>query len=164
MMITKPIPEHTEAISKICSDGWRQTVQGIYDEEYQAKNVEYWYNHKKVLNDIQNGTYTHVAIIDDQVVGTIGGVLSKEGVSEIYVFYIDETYRYQGIGSKLLDEFTAEHKKNGGDGAVCFPCKKVTIWVYLSICPKGSKKAMRMIDIGGIFKASRKINNNLSFG
>ncbi|MBU6080828.1 GNAT family N-acetyltransferase [Allobacillus halotolerans] len=113
MMITKPIPEHTEAISKICSDGWRQTVQGIYDEEYQAKNVEYWYNHKKVLNDIQNGTYTHVAIIDDQVVGTIGGVLSKEGVSEIYVFYIDETYRYQGIGSKLLDEFTAEHKKNG---------------------------------------------------
>lgn len=37
MMITKPIPEHTEAISKICSDGWRQTVQGIYDEEYQAK-------------------------------------------------------------------------------------------------------------------------------
>ena len=40
MMITKPIPEHTEAISKICSDGWRQTVQGIYDEEYQAKNVD----------------------------------------------------------------------------------------------------------------------------
>ncbi|MFC0090031.1 hypothetical protein ACFFJI_03905 [Allobacillus sp. GCM10007491] len=38
-MITKPIPEHTEAICEICSVGWRQTVQGIYDEEYQAKNV-----------------------------------------------------------------------------------------------------------------------------
>ncbi|WP_198042579.1 hypothetical protein [Oceanobacillus sp. AG] len=40
--IIKAAPEHTEEISRICSIGWRQTVQGVYDEEYQAKNVEHW--------------------------------------------------------------------------------------------------------------------------
>ena len=115
MMITKPIPEHTEAICEICSVGWRQTVQGIYDEEYQAKNVAYWYNHEKVLNDIQDGTYTHVALIGGKVVGTIGGVVNKDESSEIYVFYVDEKHRYQGIGAKLLEAFTDEHKKHGAN-------------------------------------------------
>ncbi|SET64236.1 hypothetical protein SAMN05216389_11839 [Oceanobacillus limi] len=39
--IVRASSEHTKEISKICSIGWRQTVQGIYSEEYQNKNVEY---------------------------------------------------------------------------------------------------------------------------
>ncbi|SET64220.1 Acetyltransferase (GNAT) family protein [Oceanobacillus limi] len=59
------------------------------------------------------GTYTHVAIADDKVVGTIGGTISEPDISEIYVFYIDESYRYKGIGTKLLNAFTTEHIKKG---------------------------------------------------
>ncbi|WP_124219552.1 GNAT family N-acetyltransferase [Aquisalibacillus elongatus] len=111
--IVKAAPEHTEDISRICSLGWRQTVQRIYSEEYQIKNVEHWYNHKRVHEDIVNGIYTHVAIVDEQVAGTIGGIVSKLGTSEIYVFYVDDAYRYSGIGTKLLEAFTKEHIKKG---------------------------------------------------
>lgn len=43
------------------------------------------------------------------MVGTIGGVVSKEGISETYI-YIDEDYRYKVIGSKLLGLFTQDQK------------------------------------------------------
>ncbi|GGN58087.1 GNAT family N-acetyltransferase [Oceanobacillus indicireducens] len=111
--IIKAAPEHTEEISTICSIGWRQTVQGVYDEEYQAKNVEHWYNHERVLEDIVQGAYAHVALVDGKVVGTIGGVMTDPSVSEIYVFYVDENYRYQGIGARLLEAFTKKHVEKG---------------------------------------------------
>src|SRR5699024_6130167 len=111
--IIKATPKHTKEISEICSTGWRQTVEGIYNEEYQLENVEYWYNHQRIDEDIKKGVYTHVAMIDDKVVGTIGGTITEPGISEIYVFYIDEMYRYKGIGTKLLDAFTKEHTNNG---------------------------------------------------
>lgn len=39
--------------------------------------------------------------------------MTRPSVSEIYVFYVDQAYRYKGIGSKLLDAFMREHIKNG---------------------------------------------------
>jgi|SRR5690625_3100029 len=111
--IVKAAPEHTKDISRICSIGWQQTVQGRYSEAYKRENVQYWYNHKRVLNDILTGVYTHVAIVDGLVVGTIGGIINEQGTSEIYVFYVDEAYRYKGIGTKLLDTFTKVHMEKG---------------------------------------------------
>ncbi len=110
--IIKATTDHVNDICRICSEGWRQTVQDAYSEEYQKKNVEYWYNPKKIHEDIIKGSYTHVAIVNQEVVGTIGGTMTSPSVSEIYVFYVDQAYRYKGIGSKLLDTFTWEHIKN----------------------------------------------------
>ncbi|WP_096187335.1 GNAT family N-acetyltransferase [Evansella halocellulosilytica] len=108
--ISKASSEHTKEISRICSVGWRQTVQSFYSEKYQIKIVEYWYNHNRVHEDITKGIYTHVAKVDERVVGTIGGIMTELTVSEIYVFYVDEAYRYKGIG---IDAFTKEHIKKG---------------------------------------------------
>lgn len=111
--IIKATAEHAKEISRICSIGWQQTVQGIYSEEYQSQNAEYWYNYKRVNDDIHKGIYTHVAIVDEKVAGTIGGIITQPGISEIYVFYVDDMYRYKGLGTKLLDAFTEEHIKKG---------------------------------------------------
>lgn len=111
--IIKSGTEHAGDVSRICAEGWRQTVQGIYSEEEQDENVAYWYNFKKVTDDISDGIYTHVALVDGEVAGTIGGVMTNINSSEIYVFYIDEEFRYQGIGKKLLEAFTEEHMDNG---------------------------------------------------
>lgn len=111
--IIKPSAKHTNDISRICATGWRQTVHGVHSEEYQMKNVEFWYNHKRVLEDIENGTYTHIALVDDKVAGTIGGIMTAPNISEIYVFYVDEAFRYKGIGTKLLDVFTTIHSESG---------------------------------------------------
>lgn len=84
--ILKAAPEHTKEISRICSIGWRQTVQGAY---------------------------THVAIVDGKVAGTIGGAITSPGIGEIYVFYVDESHRYKGIGAKLLEAFTKQQIEKG---------------------------------------------------
>lgn len=112
--IIKAKPEHTEAVSRICAEGWQQTIEGKYSIEEQKKTIEKWYNYDRVRSDIEKGVYTHVALVDGQVAGTIGGILNKnENKSEIYVFYVDQVYRYKGIGRKLLDVFTQAHMKEG---------------------------------------------------
>lgn len=111
--IVKAQQEHMEAIRRICAEGWRQTVQGKYSEAYKRENINYWYNKERVSKDIAQGIYTHVALVNDSVVGTIGGVVNDQGESEIYVFYVDERHRYQGIGTKLLDVFTEKHISEG---------------------------------------------------
>ncbi|WP_156857444.1 GNAT family N-acetyltransferase [Oceanobacillus sp. AG] len=79
----------------------------------QCGALQHWYNHERVLEDIVQGAYTHVALVDGEVAGTIGGVMTGPSVSEIYVFYVDENYRYQGIGARLLEAFTMEHVEKG---------------------------------------------------
>nr|WP_275661812.1 GNAT family N-acetyltransferase [Lentibacillus sediminis] len=82
-------------------------------EEYQRKNIEFWYNHARVCNDIQKGAYTHIALAGSNVAGVIGGGMTGSDTAEIFVLYVDETYRYKGIGTLLLDALTKEHRKNG---------------------------------------------------
>lgn len=111
--IVKPRPEHISEVSRICAAGWRQTVEGKLSEACQDENVTYWYNHDKVRADIESGSYSHVALIDSKVVGTIGGAITKPGRGDVFVLYVDETYRYQGIGRRLLAEFTKEQATEG---------------------------------------------------
>ena len=111
--IERAAPEHVEAIAAICSRGWKQTVEGKLSDAYQKKNAAQWYNLEQVKSDIEKGSYTHIAVNDSEVAGVIGGAITEPGVSQIFVFYVDEKYRYQGIGRQLLEIFTEEHKKEG---------------------------------------------------
>lgn len=104
---------HAEAIAHICSSGWRQTVEGILSEAYQIKNAAYWYNNERVKKDIQAGVYSFIALQDTTVVGVIGGGKTNLHTGEIYVLYVDENYRYQGIGKKLLQALTEQQITEG---------------------------------------------------
>lgn len=111
--INKPTENHIEAISAICSAGWKQTVEGKLSEEYQEQNVAFWYNHERIRSDMEAGYYTHVALIDSNVAGVIGGGLTSPGVSEVFILYVDEAYRYKGIGRLLLEALTELQKEQG---------------------------------------------------
>jgi len=111
--IIKPQTEHTETIAAICAAGWRQTVEGILSKEYQAKNIDFWYNLERVRHDIQKGAYTHAALIDSKFAGVIGGGMTGSNTAEIFMFYVDETYRYKGVGTRLLEALTQDHMNNG---------------------------------------------------
>lgn len=102
-----------ERIRKICSTGWRQTVEGKLSSTFQQQTVNYWYNAEKVKQDIKKGSYSYVAEIDGIVVGVIGGGMTGKTRAEVYVFYIDSQYRYHGVGKALLHKLT-EHQKNKG--------------------------------------------------
>ncbi|MGI2329048.1 GNAT family N-acetyltransferase [Planococcus sp. YIM B11945] len=111
--IVEPAQDHAQAIAVICSTGWRQTVAGKFSEEYQLKNTAFWYNEERVKNDIEQGVYSFVALVDSKVVGVIGGGMTAPAVGEVYVFYLDPAYRYQGIGRRLLDALTEQQKAQG---------------------------------------------------
>ncbi|MCM3609769.1 GNAT family N-acetyltransferase [Planococcus sp. MERTA32b] len=111
--IAKPSENHIEAISEICSSGWKQTVEGKLSEEYQEQNTAFWYNHERIRSDMEAGYYTHVALIDSDVAGVIGGGLTSPGVSEVFMLYVDEAYRYKGIGRLLLEALTGLQKEQG---------------------------------------------------
>lgn len=106
--IVKSNTKHTEAIASICATGWRQTVEGKLSEEYQMKNIEFWYRYERVYNDIEAGFYSHVALFNSEVVGVIGGAMTDSNIGEIFVLYVDETHRYKGIGRFLLEAITQE--------------------------------------------------------
>ncbi|WP_400245357.1 GNAT family N-acetyltransferase [Niallia sp. JL1B1071] len=106
--IEKPKPEQAKAIHRICSTGWRQTVEGKLSEECQKQTVEFWYQLDRIEKDMENGSYSYVALLDSEVVGVIGGGITDENVSEVFVLYIDEKYRYQGIGTLLLEALTKD--------------------------------------------------------
>lgn len=111
--IIKPQAKHTEGIANICARGWRQTVEGLLSEEYQVKNVDFWYNHDRVNSDIESGAYSHVAMLDSKVVGVIGGGMTQPTVGEVFVLYVDEVYRYKGIGRQLLEALTRQQLDSG---------------------------------------------------
>ncbi|MFZ3579476.1 hypothetical protein [Virgibacillus sp. DJP39] len=71
VIFTKPDTAYTRTIAAICATGWRQTVEGKLSEEYKKKNVDSWYRHERVFNDINEGFYSHVALIDSEVVGVM---------------------------------------------------------------------------------------------
>lgn len=113
MSIVEPAEHHIKAISTICSKGWKQTVEGKLSAEYQELNVAFWYNHERIREDLEAGFYTHVALVDSDVTGVIGGGMTGPGVAEVFVLYMDETYRYRGIGRLLLDALTELQKEQG---------------------------------------------------
>lgn len=91
--IIKPTENHIEAISAICSVGWKQTVEGELSEEYQEQNLAFWYYHERIRSDMEAEYYSHVALIDSNVAGVIGGGMTSAGVSEVFMLYVDEVYR-----------------------------------------------------------------------
>lgn len=111
--IIKPAEHHIPAISEICSKGWKQTVEGKLSAEYQEQNIAFWYDYKKIREDLEAGFYTHVAVVDSDVTGVIGGGMTGPDVAEVFVLYMDEDYRYQGIGRRLLEALTELQKEQG---------------------------------------------------
>ena len=81
--------------------------------EYQEENIAFWYNLHRIKKDIQAGFYSHIALIDSKVAGVIGGGMTGPGAAEIFVFYVEEDYRYQGIGRQLLNALTQMQLEKG---------------------------------------------------
>lgn len=111
--IVKPKMEHASAIAGICSTGWMQTVEGKLSKAYQLANIEFWYNPERIQQDIEKGIYSHIACIGNKVAGVIGGGMTAPTTGEVFVLYMDEKSRYQGIGRQLLEALTKEQKENG---------------------------------------------------
>lgn len=111
--IKNPDIGHAEEISRICSVGWRQTIEGKLSEEHQLQNIAFWYNPERVRQDIGAGVYSHIALVGREVAGVIGGGMTAADTGEVFVLYMDQRFRYKGIGRKLLDALTRVQSEQG---------------------------------------------------
>ena len=101
LVIRRPEISDALRIAVICSEGWRQTVDGTMSESFQRSIISFWYTEDKVAGDIRRGSYSYVAEVNGVVAGVIGGGMTALDTSKVFVFYVDREYRYRGIGKEL---------------------------------------------------------------
>lgn len=99
----------------LSSDGgaFHQSVEGLCSEEYQNKNVKFWYHPERISKDIRDGIHTHVALVESAAFGAIGGGMIGPQTGDVFVLYVDEEYRYKGIGRLLRQALTQQQLKTG---------------------------------------------------
>ncbi|WP_282240922.1 GNAT family N-acetyltransferase [Psychrobacillus sp. NEAU-3TGS] len=110
LIIRQARPGDEQGIVDVCVAAQWNTYKELYTTEYIERIIKKYYTVARIQDEIiatsleWNGYY--VALLNDQIVGTIGGGVDEEGIAEIYVLYLDPTKRGQGIGTKLLHYFT----------------------------------------------------------
>jgi len=124
---------HIEGISKVCSDGYRETYKETHTQEYIERIINEYYNHDRLSEEIKfegdgwDGWF--VALDGAEVVGAIGGGMIEKEKSEVFVLYLNPQRRREGIGTLLLEALTKVQKDKGA----------IEQWVSVS---KGNQKGI----------------------
>ncbi|MBY5034560.1 GNAT family N-acetyltransferase [Streptococcus gallolyticus] len=110
MKIRKATLADVEAISRICSDGWRETYKHLHTQDHINMVIEEYYNLQRVQKDVTECSAAWsgywVAEEDETVEGCIGGGIDQDNNCHIYVFYVAPELKRRGIGTALLQAFT----------------------------------------------------------
>ncbi|MFC5631407.1 MULTISPECIES: GNAT family N-acetyltransferase [Streptococcus] len=118
MIIRRAELKDVPQIMDICSRGWQETYKDLVPHSYIDQVIEEYYNEERVTKDVlDNSPYYYgywVAVEDDKVLGCIGGGIDDNNEGHIYVLYVDPNLKRRGIGSHLVDAFTAYQKETYG--------------------------------------------------
>lgn len=119
VVIRKASAEDASAIARVHVKSWQTTYNGILEKKFLDSlkwedRINWW---EESLTDPEEGTENFVALIDDQVIGFIGGGKirdSKNGYdAELYAIYILDEFRGLGIGRKLFNRLVKWLKRKG---------------------------------------------------
>ncbi|MGT2743134.1 GNAT family N-acetyltransferase [Streptococcus plurextorum] len=115
LLIRRAEESDVSAIIDICSAAWQSTYKELYPQSYIDRVIADYYHEERVTKEIRENTpYFHgywVAEKDHQVIGCIGGGIDEQKAGHIYVFYMAPELKRQGVGTALLDGFTAYQKE-----------------------------------------------------
>jgi len=115
--VIKANNQHTEGISKVCTDGYWATYGNSHPKKYIQRIVDEFYNVDRISNEvtISNkhwGGY-FVAVENGNVIGAGGGGMIGDNEGEIFVLYIDPHRRNEGIGTMILNAITEQQEGFG---------------------------------------------------
>lgn len=106
------------AIIAICSDGSRESYEDLVPQSYIDQVIAEYYNTERVTKEFAaNTAYYHgywVAERNGEILGCIGGGVDEQNAGHVYIFYVRPDIKRQGVGSALLEEFTAYQKESYG--------------------------------------------------
>ncbi|REJ10948.1 GNAT family N-acetyltransferase [Halobacillus trueperi] len=113
--ILKAEPPHVDGIVRVCSEGNRTTYADLYPADYIEQIIQQFYTRERIMDEV---THTGkewsgyiVAVDKGKVVGACGGGMIDEEACELYVMYLDPSRKREGIGTKLLEAFVKQQKK-----------------------------------------------------
>src|SRR3989338_3956064 len=112
--------EDSKGIAKVHIQSWRETYQGIVDDEY-LKSLALRPRTKKlqeILKKQKKGSWTYVVEDEyDKIVGFISGGVSREHVAqfkgELYAIYILKKHQKNKLGYRLTKKLCSMLKKHG---------------------------------------------------
>jgi len=117
MIEVRAAQEHdVEAIAHIYTVGWRDTYTGIHSEAYIEHIIAKYADPDRLLNEIRHHPDWDgwlVAERDGQLLGAGGGGLTSPQTWEIFVLYLNPTFRRQGVGSALVQAMTRQAVQSG---------------------------------------------------
>lgn len=110
--------QDVEAISRICSQGYRQTYPDLLSRDAIEAVIAKYYSLDRIRTEIPPAMphWSGYIVVEDeqkQVVAAGGGGLSSATVGELYVLYADPNRRGQGFGSAVLDLLTRQQVAAG---------------------------------------------------
>jgi GNAT superfamily N-acetyltransferase len=116
VIIRRAVPGDASGIARVCAEGWRDTYQDIYAPEEIEKVIADYYTPERITAEIiapEGWDGWIVAVERAKVIGAGGGGMTDQGISEIFVLYLDPSRRGEGIGSLLLDAITEQQRAQG---------------------------------------------------
>ncbi|WP_020373425.1 GNAT family N-acetyltransferase [Sulfobacillus thermosulfidooxidans] len=114
MMAIQKANEHDVlGICRVCQESYWETYTGLLPSSYISRIVDQFYQPPRILSEVKRHEWW-VAKDNDTVLGAGSGGMTGAGVCELFVLYVDISWRYHGIGSRLLDAITEECRAQGG--------------------------------------------------
>jgi ribosomal protein S18 acetylase RimI-like enzyme len=109
--------DDVDEISRVCSEGWRDTYRGVYASEEIERIIGEFYNPARLRSEVErpegwDGWWVSEDH-DGKIVAAGGGGLTDSGVGEIFVLYADPVRRGEGAGTAILAAITEEQREQG---------------------------------------------------
>ncbi len=114
--VRQAVPADAEAVSHVCTAGWRDTYAPLHSQEYIAHVIGKFYNRERLLEEIvhhPDWDGWQVVERDGVLLGVGGGGLTSPDCWENFVLYLNPDFRRQGAGSALVAEMTRQALLHG---------------------------------------------------
>ncbi|PLR95035.1 GNAT family N-acetyltransferase [Bacillus sp. T33-2] len=109
--------QHIAGISRVCTDGYRDTYRDTHSEEYIERVISEFYNRERIREEViysgEGWDGWFVALENETVLGAIGGGMIDKDKGEVFVLYLDPDRRGEGVGTLLLNALSEVQKSKG---------------------------------------------------
>lgn len=117
-IVRKASQEDIRGIRRVCAEGYRDTYAGLLSHETIERVIEEFYNLDRLRDEVTNPDGWNgwwVAEEDGVVLGAAGDGITKPGVGDLFVLYVDPAHQGRGIGTSLLNAVLEELKGQGAE-------------------------------------------------
>ncbi|GIF06644.1 hypothetical protein Asi03nite_41820 [Actinoplanes siamensis] len=105
-------------IAEICTTAYRVAFREVLPAGYIDRTVGIYFGADRVARQVPADPPKwfgyQVAEEDGRVLGAAGGGLTRPGVGELHLIYLDPAERGRGLGTLLLDRVTEQIRRAGG--------------------------------------------------